>query len=49
MNKWIIYDNIGNEYIKLILFQESNTQKNMIYFGDNKENGRLFQIWFFNT
>ena len=49
MNKWEMIDYVGNKYNRLVLFQGSINHRSMEYFGDNKENGRLFQTWFFNT
>ena len=49
MDKWEIIDYVGNKYNRLVLFQGSINHRSMEYFGDNKENGRLFQTWFFNT
>lgn len=49
LDKWEMIDYVGNKYNRLILFQGTRNHRSMKYFGDNKENGRLFQLWFFDT
>jgi len=46
---WEIMDVIGNKYNRCILFDGRCSHKSNVYFGTNKENGRLFQTFFFNT
>jgi len=48
-DKWEMIDYVGNKYNRLILFQGTRNHRSMEYFGENKYNGRLFQLWFFNT
>jgi len=49
MTKWIEIDNIGNVFNRLILFNSNNYHMSRDYFGDTKENARLFQVFFFST
>lgn len=49
MDKWDMIDYVGNKYNRLVLFQGCRNHRSMEYFGDNKENGRLFQTWFFDA
>jgi hypothetical protein len=41
-------DRIGNVYNRLILFDAKCLHAGINYFGTNKENGRLFQLFFFD-
>ena len=47
--KWELVDRVGNLFNRLILFDAHNYHMSMDYFGDTKENGRLFQVFFFST
>ena len=49
LTKWEKVDQIGNIFNRLILFDSRNYHMSMDYFGDTKENGRLFQVFFFST
>ena len=49
MDKWELIDYVGNKYNRLVLFQGFRSHRSMEYFGDNINNGRLFQTWFFDT
>jgi len=49
MTKWREVDRVGNVFNRLILFNSKNYHMSMDYFGDNKYNGRLFQVFFFST
>jgi hypothetical protein len=49
MTKWTLVDKVGNVFNRLILFNSKNYHMSMDYFGDNKYNGRLFQVFFFST
>lgn len=49
MTKWQQVDKIGNVFNRLILFNSNRFHMSMDYFGDSKENGRLFQVFFFST
>ena len=47
--KWDLVDSIGNVFNRLVLFNSKRYHMSMDYFGTNKENGRLFQVFFFST
>jgi hypothetical protein len=49
LTKWELVDRVGNVFNRLILFNSYNYHMSMDYFGDSKENGRLFQVFFFST
>jgi predicted O-methyltransferase YrrM len=49
MTKWQLVDQVGNVFNRLILFNSKRFHMSMDYFGDSKENGRLFQVFFFST
>jgi hypothetical protein len=49
MTKWELVDRVGNVFNRLILFNAHKYHMSMDYFGDSKENGRLFQVFFFST
>ena len=49
MTKWDLVDQIGNVFNRLMLFNSNQYHMSMDYFGDCKENGRLFQVFFFKT
>ena len=49
MTKWKLVDQVGNVFNRLILFNSKKFHMSMDYFGDSKENGRLFQVFFFST
>ena len=49
MTKWKKVDTVGNVFNRLILFNSNRFHMSMDYFGDSKENGRLFQVFFFST
>jgi hypothetical protein len=47
--KWDLFDRIGNKYNRLILYRGDLFHASLDYFGDSKENGRLFQTFFFDV
>lgn len=49
LTKWELIDRVGNVFNRLILFNAHRFHMSMDYFGDSKENGRLFQTFFFST
>jgi len=49
MTKWEQIDKVGNVFNRLILFNSKRFHMSLDYFGDSKENGRLFQVFFFST
>jgi hypothetical protein len=48
MDKWEMVDMVGNKFNRLVLFRGTRSHKSMEYFGEDKNNGRLFQLFFFN-
>ena len=48
-SKWNKIDTIGNIFNRLILFNSHRFHMSDEYFGSSKENGRLFQLFFFST
>jgi hypothetical protein len=49
LTKWIKVDTVGNVFNRLILFNSKLFHMSMDYFGVNKEDSRLFQVFFFST
>ncbi len=49
LTKWEKVDQVGNIFNRLILFNSNRFHMSMDYFGDSKENGRLFQVFFFSS
>jgi hypothetical protein len=49
LTKWKKVDEVGNVFNRLMLFNSNRFHMSMDYFGDCKENGRLFQVFFFST
>lgn len=49
MTKWDLTDILGNKYNRLVLYRGDLFHQSLDYFGTNKENGRLFQTFFFDT
>ncbi|QBC32077.1 MULTISPECIES: DUF6445 family protein [Pandoraea] len=47
--RWEMTDRIANRFNRLILFRGRRFHASQGHFGDCKENGRLFQTFFFNT
>ena len=47
--KWDMVDRIGNIYNRLILYRSDNYHVSLDYFGKDKFDGRLFQVFFFTT
>jgi hypothetical protein len=47
--KWEMTDRVGNVYNRLIMYRGDLFHASLDYFGDNLENGRLFQVFFFDT
>jgi hypothetical protein len=40
---------VGNVFNRMVLFRGSQFHKSSMYFGNSMANGRLFQVFFFNT
>jgi hypothetical protein len=49
MTKWEQVDKVGNLFNRLVLFNSKRYHMSLDYFGNSKENGRLFQVFFFST
>ena len=49
ITKWELVDRVGNVYNRLILFNSKKFHSSMDYFGKDKFDGRLFQVFFFST
>jgi hypothetical protein len=49
LTKWELVDQVGNVFNRLVLFNAHRYHMSQDYFGDTKENGRLFQVFFFST
>jgi hypothetical protein len=47
--QWELVDKVGNIFNRLVLFNSKQYHASLDYFGTNKENGRLFQVFFFST
>jgi len=49
LTRWEQVDKVGNLFNRLILFNSKRFHMSLDYFGNSKENGRLFQVFFFST
>ncbi len=49
VTKWELIDKVGNIFNRCILFNANHYHTSMDYFGHTKEDGRLFQVFFFST
>jgi hypothetical protein len=49
MTRWDQVDKVGNIFNRLVLFNSKRYHMSLDYFGNSKENGRLFQVFFFST
>lgn len=49
ISKWDMVDYVGNVYNRLVLFRGKRSHRSMAYFGNDKHDGRLFQLFFFNV
>jgi len=47
--KWEIVDRVGNVFNRLIMYRADNYHVSLDYFGKDMYDGRLFQVFFFNT
>jgi Family of unknown function (DUF6445) len=47
--KWEMVDRVGNIFNRLILYRADNYHVSLDYFGKDINDGRLFQVFFFNT
>jgi hypothetical protein len=48
-SKWEVVDRVANKYNRCVLFKGTRNHISGTYFGTNKFDGRLFQMYFFNT
>lgn len=49
ISKWDMVDMVSNKFNRLVLYRGDLFHSSMEYFGEDKETGRLFQTFFFNT
>ena len=47
--KWEMVDRVGNIFNRLIMYRADNYHVSLDYFGKDISDGRLFQVFFFNT
>ncbi len=47
--KWELVDRFGNLYNRMVLYRGDIFHVSMDYFGQDRYDGRLFQVFFFNT
>jgi hypothetical protein len=47
--KWEMVDRVGNVFNRLIMYRADNYHVSLDYFGKDLYDGRLFQVFFFNT
>ena len=47
--KWEMVDRIGNVFNRCVMYRADNYHVSLDYFGKNMYDGRLFQVFFFNT
>jgi len=48
-SKWDMSAMVGNIYNRLVLYRGDMFHSSLDYFGKDKNDGRLFQTFFFNT
>lgn len=49
ITKWDMTDRLANKYNRMVMYRGDLFHTSLDYFGTNKENGRLFQTFFFDT
>ena len=49
ITKWELHDRIGNRYNRLVLYRSDLFHTSLDYFGSDKTNCRLFQLFFLTT
>jgi hypothetical protein len=47
--KWEMVDRLGNVYNRMVIYKGDLFHVSLDYFGNDKQDGRLFQVFFFNT
>jgi hypothetical protein len=48
-SKWTLTDVVSNRFNRLVLYRGDFYHSSMLYFGEDKFSGRLFQTFFFDT
>ena len=49
ITKWDMVDRFGNVFNRLVMYRGDLFHVSLDYFGESLEDGRLFQVFFFNT
>ncbi len=49
ITKWQLVDQVANVFNRMVLFDSTRFHMSMDYFGQDKDDGRLFQVFFFST
>ena len=49
ITKWEQVDRFGNLFNRLVMYRADNFHISLDYFGKDINDGRLFQVFFFNT
>lgn len=49
MTKWDMHSMVGNVFNRLVLYRANQWHQSLDYFGHDKNDGRLFMTFFFNT
>jgi len=49
LTKWDMTDRLANKFNRMVLYRGDLFHMSLDYFGTNKDNGRLFQTFFFST
>jgi len=47
--KWELVDQLGNKFNRLVMYRSDTYHVSLDYFGKDKYDGRLFQVFFFTT
>jgi|TARA_R110000803_G_scaffold90401_2_gene157709 hypothetical protein len=47
--KWELVDRLGNKFNRLVMYRSDNYHVSLDYFGKDRYDGRLFQVFFFTT
>jgi hypothetical protein len=47
--KWEMHGMVGNKFNRLVLYRGNYFHSSLDYFGNTPQDGRLFQLFFFNT
>ena len=48
-SKWVLTDVVSNRFNRLVMYRGDFYHSSMLYFGEDRFSGRLFQTFFFNT